>query len=151
MTAAEALAFIERHGIVLESGRHDGIPSLAEAIAGAPIRGNWWAHPQGRIIFAVTRAVRAAPEVLVCRLVDGKISFVHQRLWPALVRIADRLAPMRLARLHERHTERGAHRVEETPFPDWLDTRTIAAARRWDAAAALAAFEGLSMHTTTAS
>ena len=48
MSAADALAFVERHGIVLESARHAAIPSLAEAIAGEPIRGSWWAHPKGR-------------------------------------------------------------------------------------------------------
>ena len=120
LTPAQALDFIERHGVVCESAPRGAIPALAEAIAGESIRGNWWAHPKGRKIFALTRAVRDAAQVLVCRLIDGKISYVHERLWPALVRLADRFPRERLARVRETHTRSGKHLLEETPFPDWL-------------------------------
>ncbi len=52
------MRFVERHGVVLESARHATIPSLAEAIAGEPLKRGWWSHPKGRTIFAATRAVR---------------------------------------------------------------------------------------------
>jgi hypothetical protein len=143
MTAAQALAFVERHGIVLEGARHPTIPSLVEAVAGEPIRGNWWAHPAGKSIFAVTRAVRESPQILVCRIVDGKISFAHARVWPALARLAKEFPPERLARLHEVHSDSGAHRVDETPFPDWLSSETAAAAKRMSDADARAALESL--------
>lgn len=140
MTAAEALSFVERHGIVLESAHHARICSLAEAVAGKPFHGSWWAHPGGRAIFAATRAVRASPDVLVCRLVDGKISFVHARCWPALIRLSGRLPRKYLARLHEHHTRSGTHRLEETPFPRWVPAATLALAEHLsevDARAAL--------------
>ena len=50
MTPQAALAFVEKHGVVLVSAR-SAVPPLVEAIAGAPIRGSWWAHPKGREIF----------------------------------------------------------------------------------------------------
>jgi len=50
MTDKQALAFVKRHGIVLQAARGP-VPSLAEAIAGGPIRGSWWGHPKGREIF----------------------------------------------------------------------------------------------------
>jgi hypothetical protein len=137
-TPAQALAFVERHGIVLEAARRGAIPSLADAIAGESLAGNWWAHAQGKRIFAVTRAVREAADVLVCRVVDGKVSFVHARLWPALVRLAERFPRERLARLREVHGDDGRHRIEEIPFPDWFDAATLAAGRRLDEAAARA-------------
>ena len=136
MMLAEALAFVERHGVVLEAARRGAIPSLADAIAGEAIAGTWWAHPHGKRIFAVTRSLREAADVLVCRVVDGKISFVHARLWPALVRLGDRFPRERLARLHEVHGDDGRHRIEEVPFPDWLDPATLAAGRRLDEAVA---------------
>ncbi len=37
----EGLAFVKRHGVVLHAARGP-VPSLAEAIAGGPIRGSWW-------------------------------------------------------------------------------------------------------------
>jgi hypothetical protein len=130
MSVADALGFVERHGVVLESARHAKIPSLAEAIAGEPIRGSWWSNPAGKAIFRLTRAVRDAEDVLVCRLVDDRITFAHRRVWPALVRLADRLDPTRLARITEVHGERGAHRIDETPFPRWVPPETTAAAER---------------------
>jgi hypothetical protein len=143
MSAAAALRFVEKHGIVLESARHATIASLAEAIAGEPLRGNWWSHPKGRAIFRLTRTVRESPDVLVCRLVDGKISFAHARLWPALVRLAERFGPARLARLGEKHTASGAHRVEKIAFPHWVPAQTSAAAKRMSETAARAALSPL--------
>ena len=141
MNAVQALAFVARHGIVLEATRRGAIPSLADTIAGETLHGNWWAHPRSREIFAVTRAVRDAPDVLVCRLVDCRITFVHARLWSALYRCADAFAAPRLARLREVHGASGAHRVEEIPFPDWLDADTVMAAQRLDERSARAVLD----------
>lgn len=143
MTPAQGLAFVEQHGIVLEAARHPRIPSLAQAIAGRPVHGNWWSHPQGRAIFAITRAVRESRHVLVCRVVEGKISFVHERLWPPLVRLGHRLPGQHLARLHETHAPSGQHRVEEIAFPDWVPPATAAAAQEMSEAHALAALDTL--------
>ena len=65
MTGEEAIAFVERHGIVLQAARGP-VPSLAEAIAGGAIRGSWWGHPKGREIFRVSAIVGSSPDVLVC-------------------------------------------------------------------------------------
>ena len=130
LNAAQALAFIERRGVVAESVHRGAVPSLAAAIAGAPIRGNWWSHARSKEIFALTRAVRDAPQILVCRIVDGKISYVHERLWPALVRLADRFPREGLARVRELHTVNGKHVLQETPFPDWVPKAAQAAAKR---------------------
>ncbi len=119
MTPQAALAFVEKHGAVLVSAR-GAAPRLAEAIAGEPIRGSWWAHPKGRQIFRVLQALNDSPEVLVCRLIDGKLSLVHRRLWPALVRMAPQLPPGRLARVMQVHTEKGHHENRELAFPLWV-------------------------------
>ncbi len=127
MTSRQALAFIEKHGIVLESA-HGPAPSLAELIAGAPIQGSWWSHPKGREIFALTRAIRDSDDILVCRFVHGKVTFVHRRLWPALIRVASRLPVDRLSRVREMHTDAGRHVIKEVRFPDWVPSsvRTVA-------------------------
>lgn len=138
MTPALALAFVKRHGVVCEAVRRGAIPSLADAIAGEPLKGTWWSHPKGKAIFALTRAVRDSPQVLVCRLVDDKISFVHERLWPALVRMADRFATKRLARVNEVHSASGKHVLEEIPFPQWVPAKSAAAAKRLSERQALA-------------
>ena len=119
MTAGEAVRFVATHGVVLESASGP-VPSLVAAVVGGPVRGSWWGHPQSHEIFRITRAVRAAPSVLVCRLVRGKITLVHRRLWAAVARIADRLPADRVAKIVEVHTSTGRHRVDRTRFPDWV-------------------------------
>lgn len=129
MTPEEALAFVAQHGVVLESGRGP-VPSLAETITGEPIRGSWWSHPKGRLIFAATRFVRDSPDVLLCRLIAKKLTYVHRRLWPALVRLADEIGAPRLAAIREEHTGSGAHRIVTVPFPEWVPHDVNEAAKR---------------------
>lgn len=119
MTTREAIAFVRKHGVVLESARGK-VPSLAEAIVGGPIRGSWWSHPRGRELFEVFQAIRDRPDVLVCRLAGGKITFVHRRLWPALYRAAKRFPKDHLAWIHEEHTPSGRHVTKTIPFPRWV-------------------------------
>ena len=121
---------------------------LVEAVAGQALHGNWWSHPRSREIFAATRAVRDSPQVLVCRIVGGRISFVHERLWPALVCAASRFPAKHLARVREVHSESGKHVVEETPFPTWVPAQTGAAAKRLTLPQALAALDMLDPEMT---
>jgi hypothetical protein len=129
MTPKEGLAFVERHGVVLQAARGP-VPSLAEAIAGGPIRGSWWGHPKGHEIFHVAEAICDSDEVLVCKLVDGKVTYVHRRLWPALVKLGSRLPRARLAKVWNEHTSTGAHRARATPFPDWVPEDVLDQAER---------------------
>jgi hypothetical protein len=143
VTVAQALAFVAEHGIVCEAARHAHVPSLVSAIAGDPISGNWWSHPRSREIFAITRAVRDSTQILVCRVVQGKISFVHRRVWPALVRAESHFPRRNLARVREIHGESGKHALEETPFPAWVPKETSTAAKRMSEVDALKALASL--------
>jgi hypothetical protein len=136
--AREALAFVERHGVVLVSAMGDA-PRLVEAIAGAPIRGNWWTHPRARFIFAVLSQVVRSDDVLACRLLDGKVTLVHRRLWPALLRVADRFDRAQLAHLREEHLPSGRHATTEVPFPAWVPADVRAQALLLDEEQAMAA------------
>jgi len=120
----EAVSFVANHGIVLQAARGP-VPSLAEAIAGERIRHSWWGHAKGRAIFRAVRVVSQSPEVLVCKLLDGKITYVHRRLWPALVKLAPRFGKERLNKVWDEHTESGAHVSRQIPFPKWVPANVI--------------------------
>jgi hypothetical protein len=122
------IQFVEQHGVVLEAGRGPR-PNLAEAVAGERIHGNWWQHKKGRTIFRATRAVRDSDQILVCRLVGGKFTYVHRRLWPAIVRLATFLDKKAISALREEHSSSGAHRVITIPFPRWVPTDVRLAAK----------------------
>ena len=137
--ARQARAFVRKHGVVLASAQGNA-PRLTEAITGEPIRGSWWAHPQGRRIFSILSAVSESKDVLVCRLIDGKITLVHRRLWPALVRVSKRFTPAQLAQVREEHTPSGRHVSHAVPFPRWVPEEIAKQAKTIDEQDALAAF-----------
>jgi hypothetical protein len=120
MTARfDPIEFVAQHGVVLASAKGP-VPNLAEAIAGEPIRGSWWGHEKGSDIFRALGVVEDSPDVLCFRLVDGKVTYVHRRLWAALVRLADAIGEEKLTAVQQEHTETGAHRNVVTPFPNWV-------------------------------
>jgi hypothetical protein len=129
VTTAEGLRFVKRHGIVLQAARGP-VPSLAEAIVGGPIRGSWWGHAKGHEIFRVAEAVSDHPDVLVCKLVEGKVTYVHRRLWPALVKLSARFPKATLAKIWDEHTATGAHRSRSLPFPRWVPHSVAREAKR---------------------
>ena len=124
MTPKQGLAFVKRQGVVLQAARGP-VPSLAEEVAGGPIRGSWWGHPKGHEIFRIAEAISESDDVLVCKLVEGKVTYVHRRLWPALVKLAARFGRRQLAKIWNEHTRTGAHRARETPFPDWVPANVL--------------------------
>jgi hypothetical protein len=128
MTPDEAILFIKEHGVVLASAKGP-VPRLTEAIVHEPIKGSWWAHPKSHQIFAAFQAVTHSEDVLVCRLVNGKVTFIHRRLWPALVRVAERFPSAQIAQVHEEHTSSGRHITREVPFPKWVPTRVVEQAK----------------------
>ena len=138
MTSQEAIRFVETHGIVLESA-HGSLPCLVEEIAGERIRGSWWSHPKAHTIHRLTGDVRSSDLVHVCRLVEGKVTLVHRRIWPALVRLAHRLPKERLAAIREIHTETGRHVVREIPFPEWVPPEVMEEAQALEEDAAASA------------
>ncbi|HEX6837714.1 MAG TPA: hypothetical protein VF334_14130 [Polyangia bacterium] len=122
MKKKDPLAFIAEHGLVMQSAEHALVPSLASYIAGEPIRGSWWAHEKGRDIFRALVAVYESRDVVACKLVDGKLTLIHRRLWPALATLAQHERQDRacLTKVTQEHTDAGHHENREVPFPAWL-------------------------------
>jgi hypothetical protein len=83
--AEEALDLLRRERVVALTPA-PGVRSLVGEIAG-DVRGSWWGHPQGGLIYSIATALEDSPEVLSGKLVRGKVAFVHRALWPAIVRV----------------------------------------------------------------
>ncbi len=122
-SAKQAVDFVKTHGVVLESS-HGSVPTFVDFVAGERVQ-RWWSHPLGRSIFRLTRALRDSREIVTCRLIDGKITYVHRRVWPALVRLSETISKQDLAAIREEHLPSGKHRVTKTPFPDWVPSNVM--------------------------
>jgi len=119
----DPIEFVRKHGVVLESAKGP-VPNLADAVAGSPIHGNWWNHPAGKQIFRATRLVRDSEQVLVCRLVSDKVTYVDQQLWPAVVRLSKYFKRESLDAIREEHTSAGEHQIKTVLFPKWVPLQT---------------------------
>ena len=69
---------LEKLGFLLLSG---SLPSVTRIVAGEGLRGSWWGHEQAQTIFAVSEMLEDHPDVLVMKLISGKVTFVHRELW----------------------------------------------------------------------
>ncbi len=121
----DVFARLVEEGVLLESAKGPA-PNVAELVVGEPITGSWWSHPGSHAIFDEVNALADHPDVVRTRLVKGKVTLVHRRLWPALVRLADRFPMGRLVVLHEEHTDSGRHHVTEQPFVDAMAADVVA-------------------------
>ena len=133
----DLLAVLVEHGMLLESARGP-IPNGAELAAGEPIRGSWWAHPAAHQIYDLLNGLRDSPDVARLRLINGKITLVHRRVWPALACLEACFPPQALARVDEVHTDSGSHRAISVPFAEWLPDAERRAGAALDGAEALA-------------
>ena len=93
----KALSELERLGFMLLTDPR--LPSVTRLVAGEPVRGSWWSHPAGHAIFSVAGALEDCGDVAVARLVSGKLTFVHRRLWPALLGVATSREPWQVTGL----------------------------------------------------
>lgn len=128
---------VEKHGVLLASARGP-VLNVADLVVGEPIVGGWWAHPKGKQIFEALSSIDDSDDIRSFRLIDGKITFVHRRVWPALVRLGRDgiLDAERLGSVQQVHTPTGEHRTTVVPFPEWVDERTAIAADALSDAAA---------------
>jgi hypothetical protein len=121
---------LAEYEIVLHALAHRGVlllqdaklPSVASLVAEEPVRGSWWGHPRAREIFGVSEKLSDHPRITSAKIVSGKVTFVHHRLWPALVSVGSAREPWQLAglsvgarRLLDRVEEDGRLRTDQVP------------------------------------
>jgi hypothetical protein len=77
----------ERIGLLLQ---HDAeLPSFTRCVAGEPIPGSWWGHPLGHAIYDLLQLFAERSGQLSAKLINGKTTYVHARLWPAFLTVAN--------------------------------------------------------------
>ena len=80
-----AIRALEKHGLLLKQDKV--LPSVVGLVTGESLEGSWWSHPEARKIFAVLSELDDHEDVLFVKLIAGKDTLVHRRLWPALVAV----------------------------------------------------------------
>lgn len=122
----DILEVLRKRGVLLETDR--AFPSLAAIMAGGPLRGPWEAHPLRNEIYMMSQRLAHHEEVLFLKLLSGKFTYVHRRLWPTLIAVAtsrerwqlDSLTPL-AKRLLDEAEERGCLRIDQLESPRGLE------------------------------
>lgn len=91
------LAQLEQDGLLMLADTQ--LPSVASLVAGKPIRGSWWAHPRAHAIARVAGRLDAHRDVADAKLISGKVTLIHRRLWPALVGVGSAHEPWQVGSL----------------------------------------------------
>ena len=92
--AAEVLAAIHARGLLLLQDRT--LASAVQILAGETVSGLWWSHPRANQMYAALETVSDHADVLVAKLVAGKLTFVDRALWPAVLAIGAAREPWQL-------------------------------------------------------
>ena len=92
-----ALQTLRRLGLLLETDAR--LPSVASLIAGEPISGSWWGHARAHEIFAALEQFDDHRDVLFTKLISGKVTLVHRKLWPEIFALGTARAPWQLQSL----------------------------------------------------
>ena len=95
MNCASVRRLLEKHGVLMLQDKK--LPSVAGAIAGETLSGSWWSHPRAQEIFRCLGQLE--DEALATRLIGGKVTLVHRRLWPELIAVGASKAPWQIDRL----------------------------------------------------
>ena len=88
---------LKKWGLLLESDPR--LPSVCRIITGEPMKGSWWSHPMAQTIFQVNERLDDHPDVLIAKLLAGKVSFIHRQFWPALLAVATSKEPWQIRNL----------------------------------------------------
>lgn len=95
----QLFTLLSAQGLLLQQDA--SLPNVVATVAGAPVHGSWWAHPRGHAIYDALNALSEHPDVLRTRLVHGKVTFVHRRLWPAVLAVGQSQAAWQFFRLSD--------------------------------------------------
>jgi hypothetical protein len=64
-------------------------PNVVTIVTGESLGSSWWSHPRSHEIFRWANELADDADVVVAKLLDGKVTFIHRRLWPALLAVAN--------------------------------------------------------------
>jgi hypothetical protein len=134
-SASRWVKLVEKYGVMLASAAGP-VLNIAEAVTAEPIIGGWWAHPKGKAIFAALAECDDSEDIRCFKLIDGKVTFVHRRIWPALAVLGhhNSVPSEAITCVQQEHMPTGEHRNFAVPFPDWVDDATAAAAAKMELA-----------------
>ena len=87
----ELLRALADRGLLLTQDK--SLPNVVTLLTGQSLRGSWWSHPKARLIFSILSDLGQHPDVLFTKLLYGKVTLLHRRLWSPFLAVASARDP----------------------------------------------------------
>lgn len=132
-TTERILRCLKERGILLEQDKV--LPNVVSLITGETLKSSWWSHRRSHEIFACLTDLADHPDVLFTKLVAGKVTLVHRRLWSALLAVGTSREAWQSRRLSSEATsllkkvEKSGVVLASGPPAKELERRLLAVAR----------------------
>jgi hypothetical protein len=137
-SCADVRRELKRIGLLLQQDKK--LPSVVGIITGESLSTSWWGHRRGNEIFQCIESLEN--EAIAANLISGKVTFIHKRLWPALVTIGNARERWQttglaakpgvkesrerlLAHAEQVHTEKGRHEIRFQPWAEFASGRGV--------------------------
>jgi hypothetical protein len=134
MTCQTVRKELDRIGLLLMQDKT--LPSVVGIITGESLSKSWWSHPRAQMIFDCLQSIEET--AIAVNLIAGKVTFVHRRLWPAIVAVgssrqrwqrgAKTIKEKRerlIAYAEEVHTPAGKHEMRLQPWSEFARNRGV--------------------------
>jgi hypothetical protein len=90
---------LKKLGFLLESDPK--LPSVCRLITGTALKSSWWSHPLAQTIFNINEQLEDHADVLITKLVSGKVTFVHRKFWSEIFSIGSAREPWQIKGLSD--------------------------------------------------
>lgn len=90
---------IKRYGLLLESDKF--LPSVVGIVTGEKLSSSWWSHKKGQEIFNVLDKLADKDDILLTKLISGKVTFIHKSMWLDFLTVATSGEPWQFDTLSE--------------------------------------------------
>jgi hypothetical protein len=95
--ASFLLKVLREQGLLLQ--QDSSLPNVVNLVLGENLRTSWWSHPRAQEVLSCLTELVGHLDVLMTKLIGGKVTFVHRGLWPALLAVASAKEPWQFHRL----------------------------------------------------
>lgn len=116
------LQTLKRVGFLMETDAC--LPSVSGLIAGEVVRGSWWSHKAAQTIFSTLGQLEDHRDVIFTKIISGKVTLVHRKLWSEVFAIGTSYAPWQLkdlsksaGALFEKVNKQGSLRTDQLEWP----------------------------------
>ncbi|HEX3776711.1 MAG TPA: hypothetical protein VHV51_19700 [Polyangiaceae bacterium] len=85
-STTRVLAELRRRGLLLKQDK--SLPSVVGIVTGESLATSWWSHPRAKEIFDLLEHLAERADVIETKLLAGKVTFVDEAFWSALLGVA---------------------------------------------------------------